>query len=159
MSLAIAAEVPPLTVLNNGAVRVTGTRMPLEVLIRAHTQDGMSAEQIAYGYAPLELADVYAVLGYYHRHKVEVEQYLAESDARAEEWQLRFEALRGPQRTRTELLKRRTFSAGERVLGSGVWRCRGAAIEAIFAQGDRFPDGPPDAAWEYVGESPVRPAS
>ena len=160
MSLTIAAEAPPLTVLENGAVRVTGTRMPLELLIRAHTVRGLSAEQIVREHAPLELADVYAVLGYYHRHRAEVEQYLAESDARAEQWRRKFEELRGPQPTRTELLKRRAFRAGEFVPAGGFWRCRETGEEAELTHGDRFPtrDGDPETRWDYVGEPAAIPA-
>ena len=156
MTLVIAAEAPPLTALEDGSIRVRGTRMPLEVLVRAHAVSGLSAEQIVARFPRLDLADVYSVLGYYHRHRGEVEAYLARQDDAADELRRQFEALRGPQPTRSELLKRRTFRAGERVPAGGVWRCREDSAEAVLPHGGRFPGrgGAPDATWEYVAESP-----
>lgn len=65
MSLTLAAEVPPLTIHDDGSIRVTGTRFLLDVLIASHVNWGWSAEKIAAEYDTLRLADVYAVLAYY----------------------------------------------------------------------------------------------
>lgn len=159
MPLVIAPEAPPLTALDDGSIRVSGTRMPLEILVRSHAEGGLSAEQICEKFPRLALADVYAVLAYYHRHRAEVEAYLARQDAAAEELRRRLEALRGPQRTRTEMLKSRPFRAGERVPAEGVWRCREDSAEAGFPLGSHFPGrgDTPGATWEYVSDSPEQP--
>jgi hypothetical protein len=47
-------------------------------------QNGCTAEQIAYKYPSLNLADIYAVITYYLRHRQEVEVYLAQQWQEAE---------------------------------------------------------------------------
>ena len=150
MSRTFAAEAPPLTVLEGGAVRLTGTRMPLELLIRAHTERGLSAEQITEEYAPLALADVYAVLAYYHRHPDEVTAYLAESDARVEELRRKLVELRGPDLTYPPVREPRTFRAGEPVPTSGIWQVRGGSSAVALSKGQVFPPTPNGAAALWV---------
>lgn len=154
MSLTIAAEAPPLTVLENGAIRITGTRMPLEVLLNAHLDRGWSAEKIVHEFDGLKLGDVYAVLGYYHRHRDEVEAYLVQSSAAAEAIRQKFVELRGPELTRAQLLQRRAFSAGESVIVSGVWQCAGCGREIALAKGEKFPPCPDRDAgdWKFVAD-------
>ena len=155
MSLTIAAEAPPLTVLANGAIRVTGTRMPLEVLLNAHLDWGWSAEKIAQEFDDIKLGDVYAVLGYYHRHQDEVEAYMVESTAAAEAVRRKFVELRGPELTRTQLLQQGAFLAGEFVIASGVWRCGVCGSQIALAKGETFPpclDGK-TSQWKRVADS------
>lgn len=155
MSLTIAAEAPPLTVLENGAIRVTGTRMPLEVLLNAHLDRGWSAEKITQEFDGLKLGDVYAVLSYYHRHQEEVDAYLVESSAAAEAIRQKFVELRGPELTRTQLLQRRAFLAGESVIASGVWQCGACQREVAFTKGEKFPRCPDCEAgeWRFASEA------
>ena len=161
MSLTIAAEAPPLTVLENGAIRVTGTRMPLEVLIHSYVDWRWSAEKIAEQYDTLTLADVYAVLAYYHRHRPEVEAYIAAEDEKAEALKREIRASQRPPPTRTELLQRRAFRVGERVLASGVWRLQGTPTELLLESGTLFPSCPgcDTAAWEFVSDASLAAAS
>jgi len=56
----------------------------LELVIRAF-QDGATPETIVQRYSTLTLADVYAVIAYYLRHRSEVEDYLAWREQKAEE--------------------------------------------------------------------------
>ena len=157
MSLTIAAEAPPLTVLEGGAVRVTGTRMPLEVLIHSYVDWRWSAEKIVEQYDTLTLADVYAVLAFYHRHRPEVEAYIAAQEAKADALQREIVASQRPSPTRTELLQRRAFRAGERVLATGVWRLQGTPTELLLESGTLFPSCPgcDAAAWEFVSHAPL----
>jgi uncharacterized protein (DUF433 family) len=106
MSLTLAAEAPPLTADEHGTVRVTGTRVMLELVVRAH-QRGMTPERIAERFDTLTLADVYAVVGYYLRHRAEVDEYLRRREAEADELRRRIEATQRPFPTRAELLARR----------------------------------------------------
>jgi hypothetical protein len=50
-------------------MRVSKTRVPLDTIIAAFSE-GATAEEIAYQYPVVPLADIYAVIGYYlHRKK------------------------------------------------------------------------------------------
>ena len=84
MALTIQAEVPPLREDASGAVRVGTSRVLLDLVIRAF-QDGATAETIVLQYPTLALADVYAVIAYYLRHRGEVEEYLARLEQQADQ--------------------------------------------------------------------------
>ena len=109
MGLVIAAEPVPLAIDADGVVRVGGTRVMLDTVVAAF-EEGATAEDIVSQYQPLDLADVYAVLSYYLRHRSEVEAYLRERQQQAqlvrEQNQARFDQ-RG---IRERLLARRTES-------------------------------------------------
>lgn len=66
---------PPIRLDRDGVARLGGTRVTLDVVIRAFDR-GVSAEEIAARYPVLGLADVYAVISYYLRHAPEVTEYL-----------------------------------------------------------------------------------
>jgi uncharacterized protein (DUF433 family) len=91
MSFLVQADVPPLHEDDSGAIRVGTTRVLLELLIRAF-QDGATPEAIVQRYSTLALADVYAVIAYYLRHRSEVEGYLARREEQAEEVRQRTDA-------------------------------------------------------------------
>lgn len=65
----------PLTVIPDGTIRISGTRVNLEVVIHRY-QLGATAEQIAHSFPTLLLADIHAVISYYLNHQPEVEAYL-----------------------------------------------------------------------------------
>ena len=90
MTLIVHAESPPLTKDAAGALRVGDSRVLLELVIRAF-QDGATPETIVQRYATLALADVYAVIAYYLRHRSAVDDYLAEREQHAKEVQQRIE--------------------------------------------------------------------
>ena len=77
MSLAVETEPLALTTDAGGAVRVGGTRVTLDTVVEAFSE-GLAAEEIAQQYPVLKLADVYAVVGYYLRHREYVQEYLGE---------------------------------------------------------------------------------
>jgi uncharacterized protein (DUF433 family) len=81
----------PLRVDEHGAIRVGDTRVLLELVIEAY-QDGATPETIVRWFDSLRLADVYAVISYYLNHKDEVEAYLREREARADEVRRKVEA-------------------------------------------------------------------
>ncbi len=65
----------PLQVWDDGSIRVGGTRVCLYLVIEAW-QDGASPEYLVKQiYTSLTLADVYAAIAYYLRHKEELEPY------------------------------------------------------------------------------------
>lgn len=83
MNMPIQAVSVPLFDDGQGGMRVTGTRVLLERIVHAF-EDGATPEGIVQSYDTLQLADVYAVLTWYLRHKSEVETYLHERAGEAE---------------------------------------------------------------------------
>jgi uncharacterized protein (DUF433 family) len=86
-----AGEPVPIRIEANGDARVGKTRVLLDMIVRAFER-GATPETIVQMYDTLELADVYTVLGYYLRHRRDVEEYLQERERRAEEVRAKVEA-------------------------------------------------------------------
>jgi uncharacterized protein (DUF433 family) len=106
-NLAIAVEPAPLTTDTEGVVRVGGTRVTLDTVVFAF-KEGATAETIVDDYPSLSLADVYATIGYYLRHKTEVESYVEEQRRQAEEARRLDESRYDRQGIRERLLARRS---------------------------------------------------
>lgn len=102
----LVAEPPPLYATDEGVVRIKGTRVSLDTVIGAF-QNGSTAEQIAYKYPSLNLADIYAVITYYLRHQQAVEAYLAQQRQEAERVRQQVEERFSPSGVRERLLARR----------------------------------------------------
>jgi len=66
-----------------GRLRIDGTRMTVNQIVTLHNQ-GLSAEQIVEQYPHRTLAEIYAVLAWYHAHKAEFDRELAD-EGEAEE--------------------------------------------------------------------------
>ena len=105
-SLVIAAEPIPLEADVDGVVRVGGTPVTLDTVVIAF-KEGATAEEILYQYPSLNLADVYAVIAYYLQRRSEVEAYLEQRQAQADEAQKQNEARFDPQGIRERLRARR----------------------------------------------------
>ena len=75
MNLAAVTEKIPIETDKDGVIRVGNTRVTLETLVSAFN-GGSTAEEIAYQFPVLNLADVYALITYYLRNRDIVEQYL-----------------------------------------------------------------------------------
>jgi uncharacterized protein (DUF433 family) len=80
MKLSIAPEAAPLTTGEDGVVRICKSRVTLDTVVYAFN-DGANAEEILERYPSLQLADVYSVIGYYLRHRAEVDAYLKDRKA------------------------------------------------------------------------------
>ncbi len=106
MGLSIAPEPIPLNCDPDGVIRVGNTRVTLDTVVAAH-RDGATADEIGRQYPSLELADVYAVIGYYLRHRQEVETYLMERQAQCETVRRDNESRFDPAGVRERLLARR----------------------------------------------------
>src|SRR5438270_11614246 len=91
MSLKIPSDPPPLRPDSTGALRVGQSRVLEGTVIHAF-QDAATPEAIVQRYPTVTLADVYAVIAYYLRHREEVEQYVASREDRAKEVRRRIEA-------------------------------------------------------------------
>lgn len=75
MDLAAVSEKIPIETDKDGVIRVGNTRVTLETLVSAFNS-GSTAEEIAYQFPVLNIADVYAVITYYLRNRDTVEKYL-----------------------------------------------------------------------------------
>jgi uncharacterized protein (DUF433 family) len=84
MTLTLQADPVPLQMDEHGTIRVANSRLTLDVLIEEY-EAGASPEAIVQGFDTLQLADVYAVLAYYLRHRDEVATYLCRREEEAEE--------------------------------------------------------------------------
>jgi len=107
----INADPVPLSVDEHGTIRVAGTRLTLDSVIGVYKQ-GKTAEEIRECFSGIILADIYAVLGYYLRHKQEVDAYLAEQDAAGEAVWQEVEAKQLPSPFRERVLAARKRKEG-----------------------------------------------
>ncbi len=107
MLLDIAPEPVPLLADSQGVVRVGSSRVTLASVVSAF-HAGATAEQVAQQYPSVQLADVYAVVTYYLRHRAEVEEYLHERETEATLIRETNEARFDPAGIRERLLARRT---------------------------------------------------
>ncbi|MEC4814359.1 MAG: DUF433 domain-containing protein [Scytonema sp. PMC 1069.18] len=82
MPLVLATDPIPLVTDKYGVVRVRKTRITLDTVVTAFLE-GVTAEEIVVQYPSLQLADVYSVIGYYLRHKAEIDAYLLERQQHA----------------------------------------------------------------------------
>ena len=80
MTLTFEPQPIPLMSTPEGVVRVAGTRVPLETVVRAFHL-GATPEEIAQDYPSVSLAKIYAVLAYYLAHRDEVDEYVSERAA------------------------------------------------------------------------------
>lgn len=101
----IIADPMPLTVDQDGIVRIGGTRVTLDTVIACY-QQGDSAEAIVEGFSTLKLADVHAVIAYYLRHQAEVDRYLVQNQRDAENIRREYESKYGKQPSLAELKHR-----------------------------------------------------
>lgn len=102
----LAAEAPPLHMDVDGVVRIAGTRVALDTVIDAY-QDGAAAEEIVQSYDSLDLADVCVVIGYYLRHRAEVEEYLSQRREATEQIRREIDRRQPSKNLRERLLARR----------------------------------------------------
>jgi len=81
MQLALSQHVP-LTKWEDGTIRITGTRVTLDVIVRQFTL-GATAEQIHDSYPAASLKDIYGTIYYYLEHTDAVDAYLHEQQQAA----------------------------------------------------------------------------
>jgi len=107
MNLPAVSDPVPLVRAENGRViRMAGTRVTLDTIIGAFKR-GATAEEVAQDYSAVSLADVYAVIAYYLRHRSEVEEYLERRAQEHAELRREIEGRPQYQELRERLLGRR----------------------------------------------------
>jgi uncharacterized protein (DUF433 family) len=102
--LPLQATSPPLRVDEGGTVRVGQSRINLDLVVEQY-ENGMTPEDMVRAYDTLALADVYAVIAYYLRHRDEVRAYLKRRTEEAEALRTKIEA-EHPRISRDELIAR-----------------------------------------------------
>ncbi|MFN8374820.1 MAG: DUF433 domain-containing protein [Anaerolineae bacterium] len=95
----------PIRLDENGRWRVGQTRVLLDLVIYAFRRGG-TPESIIDQYDVLSLEDVYLALGYYLRHREELDAYLRQQEQEAEALRREIEANQPPVLTREILLAR-----------------------------------------------------
>lgn len=78
----------PLSVSEDGTIRVTGSRVGLDSVLHYY-QQGATAEEIALRFPSLRLADIHSCLAYYLNHQDKVGEYLDRQRDKADELQKR----------------------------------------------------------------------
>ena len=104
--LPLNAEPLPLRLDEGGDVRVGNSRISLDLIVEQY-ENGMTPEDVVRAYDTIALADVYAVIAYYLRHRDEVRDYLKQREEQAGALRAKLEADR-PRVSREELLARRS---------------------------------------------------
>ena len=106
MNLPAVSDPVPLVLAEGGRViRVAGTRVTLDTVVGAFKR-GATAEEIIQDYSAGSLADVYAVITYYLRHRSEVEEYLERRAREHSELRCEIEGCPEHQELRERLLDR-----------------------------------------------------
>lgn len=100
-------EPVPLRIDESGTLRVSHTRISLDLIIEAFHQ-GSTPEQIAARFTTLRLAEVYAVIAYYLQHQEVVDAYLRQRQQAAEEFRRHNPMCVEFRDLRNRLLKRRS---------------------------------------------------
>lgn len=96
----------PLRLDDGGVVRVGNSRISLDLVIEQY-ENGMTPEEMTRAYDTMLLADAYAAIAYYLRHRDLVGAYLKQRSEEAEALRAEIEADR-PRLKRDELLARRS---------------------------------------------------
>ncbi len=106
MNAPAITETIPIIKDNDGVIRIARTRVTLDTVVNAF-QEGATAEEIAQQYPAVSLADIYSLIGYYLRRRLEIETYLAQQRQAAEWVRQENEARFNPVGIRARLLARR----------------------------------------------------
>ncbi len=109
MIRAIAVENAPLITDDQGVIRVANTRVTLDTVVAAFLE-GCTPEEIDEQYPSLPLSDIYLAIGYYLKHRDEVNAYLAERQRQAERNRQAAEQRFNPVEIRERLLARKNMA-------------------------------------------------
>jgi len=98
MSITIHPDPVPLRTDEFGEVLVGDSRVLLATLLNYY-QQGMTPEALAENFPAVSLADIHGALGYYHRHKAELDAWMAERNRELDELRCQVEAAQRPRLT------------------------------------------------------------
>jgi uncharacterized protein (DUF433 family) len=106
MAILSTNAVVPLFTDSHGVIRVRGTRVTLDSIIRAF-RVGATAEEIAQQFPSVALADAYLIIAYYLNNSAEIDAYLLQRQDEAALLQEEVETRFDPAGVRARLLARR----------------------------------------------------
>lgn len=86
----------PLKKDEHGAFRIGNTRITLDTII-ARYQQGHTPEIIHNGFPTIPLNDIYAVIAYYLSHRQQLDEYLRQQEADAEQLRQEIESRLTPE--------------------------------------------------------------
>ncbi len=95
----------PIRVDEQQRLRIGNTRVLLDLVIYSF-RVGSTPETITEQYPSLSLDDVYLAIGYYLRHRSEIDDYLVGQETEAETFRREYELSHPPTLTREVLLAR-----------------------------------------------------
>lgn len=95
----------PIRADEHGRLRVGNTRVLLDLVIYAYWR-GETPETITASYPTLSLDDVYLALGYYLRHRQDIDTYLHQQEDEANAFRTAYEVEHPPTLTREVLMAR-----------------------------------------------------
>ena len=95
----------PLQTDKDGVIRVSGTRVTLDVVI-ARFEQGATPDDIHDSFDVLPINDIYAVIAYYLANRDELEAYTQRRAEEGERLRQEWEAKHPPKVTRAELERR-----------------------------------------------------
>jgi len=98
-------ELIPIYTDDHGRIRVSGTRVLLDLIVYAYHQ-GQTPEHIMQMYPTLTLDNVYLTIGYYLRHRDTVDAYIQKMEAEADMYRQEINKQQSSIPTRAELLAR-----------------------------------------------------
>jgi len=107
----IATDPSPLRIDGDGVVCVGLTRVTLDTVIGTYN-DGVDPKEIVERYPSLQLADIYATIAYYPRHRDDVDRYLEQRELQAERIGREVQRRSGQQGLKERLLERRAAMRG-----------------------------------------------
>jgi len=100
------SQTVPLTLWEDGTIRITGTRITLDVIINQFRL-GATAEQISDSFPAASLKDIYGTIYYYLEHTDAVEAYMREQQQAEAETRRWVESQPGNRVLRERILARR----------------------------------------------------
>jgi uncharacterized protein (DUF433 family) len=95
----------PLKEDASGAIRVENTRVTLDSIVLAF-REGASAEEIAERFPAISLGAVYAAITFYLQNRTEIDAYLKQREAEAEQIRMKIESRPEAKEFRERLLAR-----------------------------------------------------
>ena len=86
----------PLTLWEDGTIRVQGTRLLIDMIVGAHNR-GECPEEIFESFPSdvYTVADIYSIIAYYLTHKSKIDKYLAKREKEAEKIRKEIESAPG----------------------------------------------------------------
>jgi uncharacterized protein (DUF433 family) len=109
--LAFTPTQVPLVTMEDGTIRVTGTRVPLDTIVYAF-RTGSTPEDITRAYTTVTLEAAYAVIAWVLQNKEQVDEYMARREAEHNAMQEEEERLHPPEGIKARLLARKAARGG-----------------------------------------------